>query len=261
MSDESGKWVTSDDPHAVEGLIRGFQEVPNLGVLLHPRENSRLICLDIDDFNEKVRQVLMAMEVSRTERIWRQKTGKDGMHGLYPWQGDPLPRVIKAGRLPVDLLTNGFAVVSPSNTYLEPGGGGLYRWVPGHAPSDISIFDLDPPPELLINWWREQATGSRQTDQALEGSWRGQAWHLLRQPISAGTRNQSLTRLAGYLRHYHPFDTTLALLQAVNIGKCKPPLEQREVERIAHSVYRYSQCGVNGHPRAVVPSFVRQDAS
>jgi hypothetical protein len=51
-----------------------------------------------------------------------------------------------------------------------------------------------------------------------------------------------------------------ALLLVINDSRCRPPLDPKEVQSIVRSIYKYPQPGVNGHPRAVVPSFVRREA-
>lgn len=55
------------------------------------------------------------------------------------------------------------------------------------------------------------------------------------------SRNNSLTRVAGSLRHYGlDFTTILSCLKKVNKSACEPPLDEREVESIANSISRYS---------------------
>jgi len=58
--------------------------------------------------------------------------------------------------------------------------------------------------------------------------------------IPAATRNATLAKLAGTLRHKGlPEDAVESALQAINIASCKPPLEPAEVTGIAHSIARY----------------------
>ena len=78
MTDESQTWLTFDDPdqvaQALDKLHRDTRRVPNLGVLLHPKETSPLICVDVDGSNPRVTAQLQAMGVSRGEQSWRQVT-------------------------------------------------------------------------------------------------------------------------------------------------------------------------------------------
>lgn len=96
-----------------------------------------------------------------------------------------------------------------------------------------------------------------------EGQGRGGSgvWRLLLAPMEDGSRNDSLTRIAGWLHLYHPAPVVLALLLVINEGRCTPPLEASEVERIATSVSKYPTPGAPGHPRAVVADFTRQEAN
>ena len=228
---------------------------PNLGIELHPKGGSQIITLDQDQ-PEPLPQ-LRELGVSRSEATWRWRTGRDGLGVAYRWLGDPLPRVIRAGGLPLDLLTNGYVIVPPSNTYLfsdDKGRGGPYRWIDDHSPIDIPITELEEPPAALIEWWKAQSkrppSGVPGNDSQSDHPSR--AWRLTTTPIPDGQRNDSLARIAGWLRQYHPEPVVVALLVAVNDARCDPPLSAEEVAGIAASICRYPQTGVNGHPKAIV---------
>ncbi len=160
----------------------------------------------------------------------------------------------------MDLLSDGFAVLPPSSTHREPNGGGPYRWVQGHNPRNISLAELLDLPLGLLGWWQQcsdrNSLGVNPGNTAKAG-----AWQLLEGPILEGSRNDSLTRIAGWLRLYHPAPVVAALLLTINDARCQPPLDASEVGRIVRSVFKYCQAGVNGHPRAVVPSFIRGEVS
>ena len=58
--------------------------------------------------------------------------------------------------------------------------------------------------------------------------------------ISDGARNQTLAQIAGALRSRGAGrDEIAAALSAANIARCKPPLDDAEVQQIANSVSRY----------------------
>jgi len=58
--------------------------------------------------------------------------------------------------------------------------------------------------------------------------------------ISEGERDSTLTSLAGTMRRRGmDADEIAAALYAVNVNRCRPPLDSADVERIAHSVGRY----------------------
>ena len=256
LVDATGSWSTIDDPDIAETILQTRRPTPNLAVLLHPKANSFLVIVDVD--SESTPAHLQDLGVSREEPTWRWRTGRGGMAIAYHWSGDPLPRVIRAGGLPVDLLTNGYAVVPPSSTHLfadAKGRGGPYRWVTGHTPFDIPLADLSPPPQALLEWWREM--GNKRLDSRVSQTTTlnmdsVKAWQLTTSRIPSGQRNDTLTRVAGWLRNYHPYPVVESLLLAINDARCDEPLLQDEVRNIVKSVFTYPQSGVNGHPKALV---------
>ena len=267
VTDAGKSWVVLDDPAEVDQAILkrtlGPDRVPNLGLLLHPRSDSSIICIDVDGSTPEVVARFRDLGVSRDDASWRQITGKGNgyLHIFYYWDGDPLPRIAnRPDGVPVDLLSNGYAVIAPSNTRYEPDGGGQYRWVEGHSPRDIPVAELQRPPDSLIDWWLQRSKDPKlpaaEGEITPDGS---KAWALVRRTIPESTRNETLTRIAGWLRLYHPPAVVEALLLTVNDARCAPPLSPNEVVGIVRSVARYAQPGVNGHPRAVTPMFYRAE--
>ncbi len=179
------------------------------------------------------------------------------------WILSPLQGVVFADWLRA-LRANGFAVAPPSNTYREPKGGGSYRWAKGHSPVDIPLAELDPVSGPLLDWWQDIVAQrshltSAKSSELRDTSGKKAAWHLLAQTIPEGRRNDTLVRIGGWLRLYHPAPVVEELLRAINEARCRPPLDPEEVRAIAKGVYRYAQRGVNGHPRAAVPRYVREE--
>jgi len=265
LAGPEGSWhILSDPVEEVEAAKALFSRSrpPNLAACLAPKYGSSLVVVDVEtQATTEVWTRLQALGVNSGGDCWISRTGRGGYHIFYYSEVDPPPRVIRADRLPIDLLADGFAVVPPSDTYLEAQGGGPYRWVQGHAPSDIPLAELQPVPERLLAWWEECAEPRDRLEAAgPHTDSKGAAWSLLTEPILEGTRNAALARLGGWLKLYHPYPVLLKLLLAINAGRCVPPLPEREVEAVARSVAKYPQTGVTGHPRAVVPSFVRREA-
>ncbi len=255
----SGTWLTLDDPDAVADAISvrsRHARCPNLGLLLHPKFDSHVVCVDIDGSSPEVISKLKALGVSRDGSNWRQITGKRNghYHLFYHWDGELLPRIAdRPDGLPIDLLSNGYAVIAPSNTSSELDGGGPYNWIEGHSPFDISPVELETPPALLIEWWQERTSRpSRSSSANTKPRDSAKAWELVKSPIGKGRRNESLTRLAGWLRQYHPSPVVETLLLAINDARCSPPLPENEVASIVRSLVKYPQHGVNGHPRALI---------
>ena len=120
----------------------------------------------------------------------------------------------------VDVRGNGgFAVMPPSRHEL----GTIYRFGNLH-PDAVEVADL-PTGWLDVLTARPAPAVSTTTDA---------------DPIPAGCRNDAMTRLAGILRRAGlTAGQMLPSLQTYNAERCQPPLDTREVERVARSVARY----------------------
>ncbi len=123
----------------------------------------------------------------------------------------------------------GYVVVAPSVV-----AGTAYRWLDG---LDLPAPEkLDLPPDWLVTLLDRVS---------------GRAAALPAEPateaaIPTGQRNATLARLAGAMRRVGMAQTEiLAALLRVNIERCHPPLDQREVERIAASIARYAPDAVS----------------
>lgn len=120
----------------------------------------------------------------------------------------------------------GYICVTPSVVNGKP-----YRWADGPS-LHIAPEQLPEPPTWLTKLLDATASGGP-TLAACDGT------HA--DAIPAGQRNDTLARLAGWMRRAGMSATEiLAALNRVNIERCMPPLDAREVSRIAHSIARYA---------------------
>ena len=192
-------------------IVRWWNDEPhgNVGIVVGPE--SALAVLDIDPRNggDSNLQQLVA-EFGPIPTTLKVRTGGGGWH--YYFQHDPRARsgVIMAG---VELKADsGFVIAPPSRTV------GLYRWASGAA------CELALAPEWLLGL--RSRTGTTGTDEAT--------------PIPEGRRNKTLTSLAGSMRaRGMTVDAIHAALVLTNEQRCRPPLPELEVQRIATSVARY----------------------
>lgn len=167
-------------------------------------------------------------------------TGGGGRHLYFRYPNVAV--LSSAGKLGRGLDVRGESayVVAPPSLHAS---GRLYVWEAAHHPDDMPLAD---PPLWLGKLLVRMPECGRDSDPS-------PAWRQLLSPISKGTRNATLTSIAGWLRLYHPRGVVQALLMDVNLAQCQPPLEEGEVSRIVRSVFRYDQPGVNGHPKAALP--------
>lgn len=124
----------------------------------------------------------------------------------------------------IDTRANGGYCVVPPSICPE----GLWRW-------PIASLKMYVPP-LTPQWLATKVTAQQLNgDQTLE-----REFLQSDRPIPDGQRNQTLTQIGGWLRrHGFSQDEIITLLVATNMHRCKPPLGQRELEKIAGSVARY----------------------
>lgn len=155
-------------------------------------------------------------------------TPRGGRH--YYFRGAPLWRC-SAGKLApgVDVRAKGGYVIAPPSRLHT---GGQYRWLPGHELPPVT--ELPPVPVWLSNLL-DRVSGSRA----------GKPLTLPTEDttdlIPAGQRNAVLTSIAGAMRRRGlGADAITAALLIDNAHRCRPPLPEAEVRRIAASVARYA---------------------
>ncbi len=204
----------------------------------HPESNIGLACgsdllaLDVDP---GAITAYGAQHVADLELDWigrpRSRTPRGGYH-LFMREPEGVSIRNSAGLLGagLDLKTDGGYIVAPPSQVVDPAKGidGPYEWV---EPLDCSPDALPPCPNWLVDRLREierDPTSSGQID-VTDG-----------EAIPEGRRNDALASIAGHLRGIGlDAPAIAAALQQVNAERCRPPLEAREVERIAASIGRY----------------------
>jgi hypothetical protein len=150
----------------------------------------------------------------------------------------------------VDTRADGGYVVVPPSVRAD---GHAYTWAPS-LPLEVSADRLPEPPAWLAGLLEDQPPPADR-DATTGGNL-----------IPEGQRNATLARLAGAMRRVGMTQAEIAAaLRAANAGRCRPPVPDREVERIAASVARYEPDQVatavaEGHwdqmEQAAAPQFV-----
>lgn len=123
----------------------------------------------------------------------------------------------------VDIRTDGgYAILPPSRRK-----DGDYKWLEG-CELEVPPDKLPLPPKWLCDTL-DALTDKQPTVIAVAEN-----------DIPTGQRNGTLARLAGNMRRFGMSQAEIqAALQQTNTDRCRPPLEQREVQRIAASIARY----------------------
>ncbi len=181
--------------------------------------------MTLEEFEEKYGVV------SHTATV---RTGRGGLqfYFIYP-DGEEISG--SAGKLGTHVDTRGkgnYAIAPPSVTESR------YEWINKAPPAPI--------PPLLLEALRDEprrkpSDGTR----ASQGRTSGGAESAPDDggPIPDGTRDETLTRIAGRL---HDGTRDLAQLEdalhEVNEARCIPPLPPEQVRKIARSVFRYEPC-------------------
>lgn len=140
----------------------------------------------------------------------------------------------------VDIRTDGgYIVVAPSQTQQ-----GAYRWALG-LELDQSVDRLPEPPAWLVEALDRltdlpACCGGSLRQAGAPGPSRNGTLPSDGNPIPQGQRNATLARLAGAMRRVGMGASEIAAaLHQTNRVRCRPPLADREVDRIAESVSRY----------------------
>ncbi|RMF23073.1 MAG: DUF3987 domain-containing protein, partial [Deltaproteobacteria bacterium] len=202
----------------------------------HPDANIGLACGDgllALDVDPGAIAAYGAQEVAALELDWidrpRSRTPRGGFH-LFMRAPDGVTLRNSAGRLGagLDLKTAGGYVVAPPSHVADAAKGidGAYEWVE----------PLECPPEALPecpSWLAERL-------REIDGAQRLDIAGINDGLIPEGRRNDALASIAGHLRSIGlDAPAIAAALREVNAQRCSPPLEIREVHRIAASIARY----------------------
>lgn len=202
-------------PDANIGIVTGT--ISHLAVLdIDPRHGGAESLADLERKNGPLPATMEA------------ETGGNGRH-LY-FQPATLLRSRAGLAAGIDLRAEGGLVVAPTSVHPS---GKRYAWRIGHDPATLL-------PVLLPQWLERFASSN--------SAGRGHpAWHwreLLRAGVEEGVRNNAIASLAGHLlwRGVDP-DVVTELLLCWNQIRCRPPLDDEEVVRVADSITRLHMRG------------------
>ncbi len=205
------------DPVVITGWWRKW---PNANVGLRTGARSGIVVLDVDaGTGGRETLVQLVAHYGPLPPTLTVETGGGGIHLVFAHPGVRV--TTQAGQLGpgLDVRGDGGYIVAPPSLHRS---GRRYQWVPGTA-EGRSPAPL--PPWIVGRAARPAGSSAHLADEA---------------PILEGQRNTTLTSLAGKLRHDGLSERAiLAALLVVNEERCDPPLDEREVTKIAQSIARY----------------------
>ena len=176
-----------------------------------------LVVLDVDPRNAGMESISqLQKEQGALPGTRQQATGGGGVHFFFKTDQALGSRTgIRPG---IDLKAEGGYVVLPPSLHAS---GKRYRW--------LKQSKAAPMPAWLV-----ELQGSRNGDVA------ARAGKDTPKTISQGVRNQTLMSLAGSMRRRGmSSDEIYNAIQGVNTHRCKPPLQDSEVQSIVTSAARY----------------------
>ncbi|MEO7178654.1 MAG: bifunctional DNA primase/polymerase [Allosphingosinicella sp.] len=217
------------NPHGSRGAssdlptIRGWWEKwPNAGVGIATGPLSGLVVIDVDQKAEIDGEETLAAAGTPLPGSWQCLTGGRGRHIYLRY---PAARIGCSPLGPgVDVRGDGGFVVAPPTLHAS---GRQYCWDVGHHPEETALAEMPP--------WLVDAleTGSARTHDSRITSG-PESW------IKEGQRNTALMSFAGSMRSRGmSFEAMFSALTIENERRCVPPLDRREVARIAKSAAQY----------------------
>jgi hypothetical protein len=185
----------------------------NVGILTGSR--SGVVALDVDPRNGGDDALAeLEREHGPLPRTVSAESGGGGHHYYFRAPAVALAKKVTDG---LDLQADGRLLVAPPSLHVS---GRRYEW--DNLPSEVALAAM---PAWLVA--RARPPRSRRRGKALD-------------VIPKGTRNVTLTSIAGRLRLTTPYGEAIkASLRAINQERCRPPLRKSTVDRIARSAERW----------------------
>ena len=208
----------SRDPKKVESWWSSYPEA-NVGV--PTGEVNGFFVLDVDPRHGGLESLAeLEDEHSALPETPKVRTGSGGLHYYFAYPEGGVRN--SAGRLGkgLDIRGDGGYVLAPPSNHAS---GGSYQWE----------VDLSAPLADAPYWLLELVRAGGVRD------------YSAGEPVAEGERETVLTSQAGAMRRRGMSqEAILAALAVENAERCKPPLTEADVERIAASVSRYAPAEV-----------------
>ncbi len=198
-------------PSANIGCVPALCDPPMVGFDIDPRKGA-----------DEAWREMKAIHGEGIEDTWVGETGGGGLHVYFSVGENSVGNCDLPGGVEVHYSTN--MVLPPS---IHPDTGQRYQWAMGCAPTDRPVSPL---PVTLANVISVTIRSKSRSDNAPR---------VFDAVIPDGQRNVTLTSLAGTYRRKGDDEQTILEKLRIDNRRCVPPLPDKDLERIAHSIARY----------------------
>jgi hypothetical protein len=206
----------------------------NIGIRTGAR--SRIFVVDVDGPDGEAELKRLETQYGTLPTTVESITPRPGRHLYFLWSDKhPVPNTTAKIAPKIDTRGEGGYVLAPPSVHPS---GRPYAW------SVDSAGTFAAAPQWLFDRINGNGTGNGTGNGATPASvWRERA----RNGAVEGQRNDMLVRLTGHLlRRQVDSIVVLELLLAWNVARCRPPLDDAEVERIVDSI-----CGLELKRRGI----------
>jgi len=192
---------------------------PEINIGFLTGQASGIICADIDTTAGE--ELLHARYTEEQLHTWRFATGRGSRVLFRHLDGHAQSLRISSGDRYLEVLGDGRQSVLPPS--LHPNGS-FYTWLDGFAPRSCKLLDS---PFRSVEDRGGDITSERVDWQA-----------AVQAPTQEGTRNETLTKLAGHLLAPAsvPPEEVYIWLKLYSAANCKPPLSDSEIKMIVRSI-------------------------
>jgi bifunctional DNA primase/polymerase-like protein/primase-like protein len=202
-----------------EQINRWWRANPDFNVAVATGETSQLFIADVDGLDGAAELRKLEAEHGELPPTWDVLTPNHGRHVGFAWPGCPVRNSASKLAPNIDIRGQGGYVLVPPSRLAR----GIYAWS-----VDCADEIAEAPP-----WLIDRVAGPQAVAPMPPADW----CDLIDAGVAEGARDTTVTRLAGYLLAQRVDAlVTLELLRAWNAARCRPPLPDKDIERIVGSI-------------------------
>lgn len=217
-----------------EKLTEWFTRWSNSNIGLATGATNGIIAIDIDPRHGGDYSIAdLQNEYGKLPDTVEQLTGGGGQHLLFKYPGYTIQNKVSIAP-GVDIRGDGGQIVVSPSIHES---GNRYEWEASSILGEVEIAEL---PKQWIDFIKAGAV--KKTDNVINSE--AAKLHVSR-GITDGSRNGTLFKLCCSLRTQgYEKDEILQLIRQVNLNRCKPPLEDSEIEEMVDNLCKRYEPGV-----------------